>query len=83
VAGTVNHGRIDIFGGSHRLVERRVKELYITPDDVQTQPMFFFNIRFAPMLKTWYTFHKLRNRRGRWIKEPLRGGSPVVLSGGL
>ncbi|GAF92064.1 unnamed protein product, partial [marine sediment metagenome] len=62
VAGTVFRGRIDIFGCSHRAVERRVKELYITPDDVQTQPMIFFNIRLAPMLKRWYTFHKFRNR---------------------
>ncbi len=74
VAGTVFRGRIDSFGCSHRAVERRVKELYITPDDVQTQPMIFFNIRLAPMLKRWYTFHKFLNRRGRWIKEPLRGG---------
>ena len=47
---------------SYRAVERRVKELYITPDDVQTQPMIFFNIRLALMLKTWYTFRKFRNR---------------------
>ena len=55
-------------------VERRVKELYITPYDVQTQLMIFFNIRLAPMLKTWYTFRKFPNRRGRWIKEPRARG---------
>lgn len=59
-----------ILGARTRAVERRVKELYITPDDVQTQLMIFSNIALAPMLKTWYTFRKLHNRRGRWIKEP-------------
>lgn len=57
---------------SHRAVERRVKELYITLDDVQTQRVNFFNIRLGRVLKTWYTFRKFNNRRGRWIKEPLR-----------
>jgi hypothetical protein len=74
VVSTVFRGKIDTFGSSHRAVERRVKELYITPDDVQTQPLIFFNIPLAPMLKTWYTFRKFRNRRGRWIKEPPRRG---------
>jgi len=66
----------------HRVVERRVKKLYITPCDVQTQPMIFFNIRLAPALKTWYTFHKFRNPLGRWIKEPRRERSTGVHSGG-
>lgn len=48
--------------GSYRAVERRVKELYITPNDVQTQRLIFFNIRLAPVLNSWYTFRKLRNR---------------------
>jgi hypothetical protein len=38
--------------------------------------MNFFNILLAPTMKTWYTFHKFRNRLGRWIKEPERGGQP-------
>jgi hypothetical protein len=50
------------FGCSYRSVERRDKELYITGNDVQTQRVIFFNIRFAPMLKTWYTFREFRNR---------------------
>lgn len=49
-------------GCSCPLAERQDKELYITPDDVQTQPVIFFNICLALMLKTWYTFHKFRNR---------------------
>ncbi len=74
VATTVFAGGIDWFGARTGAAERRVKELYITPYDVQTQPMIFFNIRLAPMLKTWYTFRKLRNRRGRWLEERRAGG---------
>jgi len=74
VAGTVFRGRIDIFGCSHRAVERRVKELYITARDVQMQLMIFSNIRLAPAVKTWYTFRESPNRSCRWIEVPLRGG---------
>jgi hypothetical protein len=37
------HGKIGRCGCSCQAAERRVKELYITPDDVQTQRMNFFN----------------------------------------
>ncbi len=74
VATTVFAGGIDWFGARTGAAERRVKELYITPDDVQTQLMIFFNIAFTRMLKTWYTFRKFPNRRGRWNKEPRARG---------
>lgn len=69
---TENCGKIGWFGCSRQVAERRVAKLYITPSDVQTQRLIFFNIRFRGVLKTWYTFRKLRNRLGRWIEEPLR-----------
>jgi hypothetical protein len=69
---TENCGKIGWFGCSCQVAERRVAKLYITRSDVQTQRLNFFNIRFRRVLKTWYTFRKLRNRIGRWIEEPLR-----------
>jgi hypothetical protein len=81
LCGGVFRGRTDRFGCSHRVVERRVKELYITRNDVQTQRVNFFNIRLGSVVKTWYTFRKFLNRRGRWIKEPLRSGLPVHKGG--
>jgi hypothetical protein len=60
--GAVFRGFIDRLGCSHQVAERRVKELYITHNDVQTRRVIFFNIRLALMLKTWYTFRKFHNR---------------------
>jgi len=57
------------------------KQLYPMANDVQTQRVNFFNIRLWSVVKTWYTFRKFLNRRGRWIKEPLRSGLPVHKGG--
>ena len=83
MAGTVIRGRIDMFGCSYRSAERRVKELYITPYDVQTQPMIFFNIRLAANVENVVHFPQIPQPVGRWIKEPLRERLTWVLVGGL
>ncbi len=80
--GTVFRSKIGLLGYSHRVVERRVKELYTTEKDVQMKLLIFFNLRFVPMLKTWYTFHKFHNRYGRWIEVPLRTRFSEVHSDG-
>jgi hypothetical protein len=49
-------------------------ELYITRADVQTQRVKFFNMPRLRVVKTWYTFHKFRNRSGRSLSRTVASG---------